>query len=373
MKIAAIKSNDLSDKRSTLHPETLDKLMALDGVSVFFEMGLFQGMSIDDQDLRDLGLGCLSREDCIKNADLLILQSGITEDEINLIKPGSTVIGMISPFANKDMIAKLASANVNVVSMEFIPRITRAQKMDVLSSQANLAGYVAVIEAAKHLKMALPMMMTAAGTLKPAKVFVIGVGVAGLQAIATAKRLGARVEAFDTRDVVEEQVKSLGAKFVKIDLGNTGETDQGYAKELTQEQIQKQKDLQSKVCERSDVVITTAQLFGKPAPKLVDTATINKMKPGSVIVDMAVESGGNVEGSKLDECIEINGVMVIGLSNLSSQVASHASFALSNNIINWITEFYDTEKHELNFDFEDEIISSSVLVHNGKFDSTRIS
>ena len=372
MKIAAIKSNDLSDRRSTLHPETLDKLTALEGVSISFEMDLCQGMSINDQDLRDLGLECLSREDCIKNADLLIVQSGITEDEINLMKPGSTVIGMISPFANKDMLVKLASANVNVVSMEFIPRITRAQKMDVLSSQANLAGYVAVIEAAKHLKMALPMMMTAAGTLKPAKVFVIGVGVAGLQAIATAKRLGARVEAFDTRDVVEEQVKSLGAKFVKIDLGDTGETDQGYAKELTQEQIQKQKDLQSKVCERSDVVITTAQLFGKPAPKLVDTATIHKMKPGSVIVDMAVESGGNVEGSKVDECVEINGVMVIGQSNLSSQVASHASFALSNNIINWITEFYDAEKHELNFDFEDEIISSSVLVHNGKFDSTRI-
>ena len=372
MKIAAIKSNDLSDRRSTLHPETLDKLTALEGVSVSFEKDLCQGMSIGDQDLRDLGLECLSREDCIKNADLLIVQSGITEDEINLMKPGSTVIGMISPFANKDMLVKLASANVNVVSMEFIPRITRAQKMDVLSSQANLAGYVAVIEAAKHLKMALPMMMTAAGTLKPAKVFVIGVGVAGLQAIATAKRLGARVEAFDTRDVVEEQVKSLGAKFVKIDLGDTGETDQGYAKELTQEQIQKQKDLQSKVCERSDVVITTAQLFGKPAPKLVDTATIHKMKPGSVIVDMAVESGGNVEGSIVDECVEINGVMVIGQSNLSSQVASHASFALSNNIINWITEFYDAEKHALNFDFEDEIISSSVLVHNGKFDSRRI-
>ena len=372
MKIAAIKSKDLSDSRSTLHPETLDKLTALEGVSVSFETGLCKGMSIDDQDLRDLGLECLTREDCIKNADLLIVQSGIAEDEINLMKPGSTVIGMISPFNNKAMLAKLASANVNVVSMEFIPRITRAQKMDVLSSQANLAGYVAVIEAAKHLKMALPMMMTAAGTLKPAKVFVIGVGVAGLQAIATAKRLGARVEAFDTRDVVEEQVKSLGAKFIKIDLGDTGETDQGYAKELTQEQIQKQKDLQSKVCERSDVVITTAQLFGKPAPKLVDTATIHKMKPGSVIVDMAVESGGNVEGSKVDECVEINGVMVIGQSNLSSQVASHASFALSNNIINWITEFYDAEKHELNFDFEDEIISSSVLVHNGKFDSTRI-
>ena len=183
--------------------------------------------------------------------------------------------------------------------MEFIPRITRAQKMDVLSSQANLAGYVAVIEAAKHLSTALPMMMTAAGTLKPAKVFVIGVGVAGLQAIATAKRLGARVEAFDTRDVVEEQVKSLGAKFVKIDLGETGETDQGYAKELTDEQINKQKEFSQKCVRQSDIVITTAQLFGRPAPLLIDNKTIDKMKPGSVIFDMAVEQVAMSKGLKL--------------------------------------------------------------------------
>ena len=174
-----------------------------------------------------------------------------------------------SLFSNQELINTCAEKNINLVSMEFIPRITRAQKMDVLSSQANLAGYAAVIESAKHLSTALPMMMTAAGTLKPARVFVIGVGVAGLQAIATAKRLGARVEAFDTRDVVEEQVNSLGAKFVKIDLGETGQTDQGYANELTPEQIQKQKDLQSDVCARSDIVITTAQLFGRPAPQLI--------------------------------------------------------------------------------------------------------
>ena len=205
-------------------------------------------------------------------------------------------------------------------------------------------------------------MMTAAGTLKPAKVFVIGVGVAGLQAIATAKRLGARVEAFDTRDVVEEQVKSLGAKFVKIDLGETGETDQGYAKELTEEQIAKQKELQSKVCERSDIVITTAQLFGRPAPKLIDQSTISKMKPGSVILDMAVESGGNVEGSVVDQIVENNGVKIVGISNLASRVAGHASVALSNNIINLITEFFDKESVSINLDFEDEIIKSSVLV-----------
>jgi len=206
-------------------------------------------------------------------------------------------------------------------------------------------------------------MVTAAGTLKPAGVVVIGVGVAGMQAIATAKRLGARVEAFDTRDVVEEQVNSLGAKFVKIDLGETGQTDQGYAKELTPEQVQKQKDLQSDVCARSDIVITTAQLFGRPAPQLIDNKTIDKMKPGSVIFDMAVESGGNVEGSVADEVIVRNGVKIIGISNLASSVSNHASLALSNNYIHWIKDFYDKDKASINFNFNDEIIKSSVLVY----------
>jgi NAD(P) transhydrogenase subunit alpha len=291
--------------------------------------------------------------------------------ELELIKNGSTILGMVNPFSNEKLINECSRLNINLVSMEFIPRITRAQKMDVLSSQANLAGYVAVLESAKHLSTALPMMMTAAGTLKPAKVFIIGVGVAGLQAIATAKRLGARVEAFDTRDVVEEQVNSLGAKFVKIDLGKTGETDQGYAKELTEEQINKQKELQSKVCERSDIVITTAQLFGRPAPLLIDNKTIDRMMPGSVIFDMAVESGGNVEGSEVDKVVERNGVKIIGISNLASRVSNHASLALSNNYNNWIIDFYDSENSNINFDFDDEIIQSSVLVFNGEIKNER--
>ena len=210
------------------------------------------------------------------------------------------------------------------------------------------------------------MMMTAAGTLRPAAVFVIGVGVAGLQAIATAKRLGAKVEAFDTRPVVEEQVKSLGAKFVKIDLGDTGQTDQGYAKELTEEQIKKQKEVQSDVCAKSDIVITTAQIFGKPAPKIIDIDTIKRMKPGSVIFDMAVESGGNVEGSRRDSIEIIDGVKIIGYSNLPSFVANHASFALSNNLVNYVTDFYDQENKSMNLDMEDEIIQSAVLVKDGK-------
>ena len=298
MIISALKSSVDTDSRSPIHIDTISTLLNL-GADVFFEENIGIGINVSDKIFEQSGLKKFSREECLKKGDLIITNQPLEDDELKLIKPNSTILGMINPFSNQALIESCSNLKINLVSMEFIPRITRAQKMDVLSSQANLAGYVAVIESAKHLSTALPMMMTAAGTLKPAKVFVIGVGVAGLQAIATAKRLGARVEAFDTRDVVEEQVNSLGAKFVKIDLGETGETDQGYAKELTEEQITKQKELQSKVCERSDIVITTAQLFGRPAPLLVDNKTIDRMMPGSVIFDMAVESGGNVEGSEV--------------------------------------------------------------------------
>ena len=371
MIIAALKSPDATDLRSVIHPETLSKLIELEGTSMMFESGIGKGINVSDEALKTLGLTCSSRDECLNKGNVIITPSPLTSSETSQIQPGASVIGMLNPFYAQDELKAMAAAKLNAVSMEFIPRITRAQKMDVLSSQANLAGYAAVLEAAQHLNSALPMMMTAAGTLKPARVFVIGVGVAGLQAIATAKRLGARVEAFDTRDVVEEQVKSLGAKFVKIDLGETGQTDQGYAKELTEEQIAKQKELQSLVCARSDIVITTAQIFGRPAPRIIDEATIKLMKPGSVILDMAVETGGNVEGSAVDEVIDINGVKVVGVSNLSSRVSNHASFALSNNIINWITDFYDPESGALNFDFEDEVIQSSVLVFGGEIKNER--
>ena len=242
MIISALKSSDNLDNRSPIHPDTISALIKLEA-NVCFESGIGDGIFTSDDVFHKLGLKSQSREDCIKNSDLLISNQPLTNDEVLLMKPGSTLLGMVNPFSNQELINTCARHQINLASMEFIPRITRAQKMDVLSSQANLAGYVSVLESASLLSTALPMMMTAAGTLKPARVFVIGVGVAGLQAIATAKRLGARVEAFDTRDVVEEQVNSLGAKFVKIDLGETGQTDQGYAKELTPEQIQKQKDL----------------------------------------------------------------------------------------------------------------------------------
>jgi NAD(P) transhydrogenase subunit alpha len=368
--ISALKSNDSRDLRSPIHLDTISALTSLE-VDVFFESDIGIGTFTSNKDFLDKGLKQATRSECIQKSDMLISLQPLKEDEVKSMKKGATLLGMVNPFSNQALIELCAEQMINLVSMEFIPRITRAQKMDVLSSQANLAGYAAVVESANNLSNALPMMMTAAGTLKPAKVFVIGVGVAGLQAIATAKRLGARVEAFDTRDVVEEQVKSLGAKFVKIDLGETGQTDQGYAKELSPEQIEKQKELQSLVCERSDIVITTAQLFGRPAPRIIDKKTIEKMKPGSVIFDMAVESGGNVEGSVADELIVHNGVKILGISNLASKVSGHASLALSNNFNHWICDFYDSENKVINFDFEDEIIQSSVLVYKGKIMNER--
>ncbi len=372
MIISALKSTDPKDKRSPIHPDTISSLLGLKS-EVWFEKMIANNINIADEIFVERGAKKFSREECLKNGDLIITNQPLLENELKIVKSGATILGTVNPFNNQSFINLCSELNINLVSMEFIPRITRAQKMDVLSSQANLAGYVAVIESTRYINSALPMMMTAAGTLKPARVFVIGVGVAGLQAIATAKRLGARVEAFDTREAVEEQVNSLGAKFVKIDLGETGETEQGYAKELTKEQINKQKELQAKVCERSDIVITTAQLFGKPAPKIIDNTIIDGMAPGSVIFDMAVESGGNVEGSRVDEVVERNGVKIIGMSNISSHVGNHASFALSNNYNNWIQDFYDQETNKINFNFDDEIINSSVLVFNRKIRNERFS
>jgi NAD(P) transhydrogenase subunit alpha len=238
--------------------------------------------------------------------------------------------------------------------------------MDVLSSQANLGGYMAVIIGAEQLDKILPMMTTPAGTIKPSKVFIIGVGVAGLQAIATARRLGARVEAFDTRPVVEEQVKSLGAKFVKVDLGEMGQTKDGYAVQLTPEQMQKQKEGMAKACAQADIVITTAQLFGRPAPRIVDRGMIAQMQPGSVIVDMAVETGGNVEGSELDKVVEIEGVKVVGLGNLPGQVASSASQVYSANLGNFVDHFWDKEEKKFNLNLEDDLIKGAMITHDGE-------
>ena len=282
------------------------------------------------------------------------------------MRPGAVHVSFLDPFKETELVEKMLERRISGVSLEMLPRTTVAQKMDVLSSQANLAGYVSVILAAERLDKILPMMTTPAGTIKPARFFIIGAGVAGLQAIATARRLGARVEAFDTRPVVEEQVKSLGARFLKIDLGETGQTKDGYAKALTPEQLEKQKQGMAKACAQSDVVITTAQLFGRPAPRIIDRPMIEGMQPGSVIVDMAVESGGNVEGSVVDQVVEIGGVSVIGFANLPGRVALTASQMYSANMGNFIEHFWDKEAKTFALDLDNELIQGCLLTHQGE-------
>ena len=317
--------------------------------------------------IEENSINIVSREEGLKSANIICNLNKLSFDDIAKINPDTLAISFLDPFNEKQLIEEFRKKSISSISMELIPRTTRAQKMDALSSQANLAGYSAVIIASNLLEKALPMMMTAAGTISPSKVFVVGVGVAGLQAIATAKRLGARVEAFDTRPVVEDQVKSLGARFIKIDLGETEETNQGYAKALTEEQIKKQQEGMKKVCANSDIVITTAQVFGRPAPKIITSEMVQAMQPGSVIVDMAVSSGGNVEGSQMGEIIDIKGVKIIGNSNLPGEVPTHSSQVYANNIYNLIDEFWDEETSTFKYDLNDEILANCLVTHQGNY------
>jgi len=286
--------------------------------------------------------------------------------DIDAYKHGAISISFLDPFNERGLIKAMAGKDVIGISMEMVPRTTRSQKMDALSSQANLAGYVMVLKAASALDRILPMMMTPAGTLKPAKVFVIGAGVAGLQAIATAKRLGAKVTAFDTRSVVAEQVQSVGAKFLHIDLGETGQTKDGYAVQLTPEQMEKQKQGQKAEIADSDIVITTAQLFGRKPPVIVAADAVAAMKPGSVIVDMAAESGGNVEGSKPGEVVITDGgVRIIGTGNWANEVPRDASQMYAANVFNLIDEFWDAEAKRMTMDFDNDL-SGCAITHAGK-------
>ena len=316
MRIGVPKETQAGERRAALVPLAVKKLVGL-GLDVTVESGLGIAAGFSDANYSDAG-ATIAADAAAAVADAGVVLRVRKPDAAALaqLPAGAVHISFLDPFNERELIESLRAGNVTAISMEMIPRTTRAQKMDALSSQANLAGYVMVIQAAYHCPKIFPMMMTPAGTIAPGRVFVIGAGVAGLQAIATAKRLGARVEAFDTRPVVAEQVQSLGAKFVDIDLGETGQTEQGYARELTPEQLELQRQGQARVIAQSDVVITTAQLFGRPAPRIVSREMVEAMQPGSVVVDMAVDSGGNVEGSRPDEVVDINGVKVLGISNL---------------------------------------------------------
>jgi NAD(P) transhydrogenase subunit alpha len=364
MKIAIPKEKFENEQRVPMIPDDVDKLIKK-GAEIVIESGMGKGSGYDDKEYTKVGAKVAAdRKIMLSQADIVLRLRKPPEEEIPLLKKDTIHISYLDPFNEKEIIEKFKAAGVSAVSMEMIPRTTRAQKMDALSSQASLAGYVAVVEAMKQLDKVFPMMMTPAGTIQPARVFIIGAGVAGLQAIATAKRMGAKVEAFDTRPVVEEQVQSLGAKFVKVDLGESGQTKDGYAKALTDEQIKKQREVMTKHCSMADVVITTAKLFGRKAPVIITGNMIQNMKKGSVIVDLAVDTGGNVEGSRLNETVNLDGVFVIGLENYPGQVPVHASQMYSSNLRNFIEEFWDDETKTFKLDLEDELIRGCLITHN---------
>jgi len=354
------------ETRVSLTLETAKKFLDK-GLNISIEKSFAEHLGSSDKEFEDLGVKTLDRDEGFASAEIVCSVRNLSEDKLDKVNQSTLLVSFLDPFNEKSLVRKIKEKNISAISMELVPRITRAQKMDALSSQANLAGYSAVIIASQELQKALPMMMTAAGTISPSKVFVIGVGVAGLQAIATAKRLGAKVEAFDTRPVVEEQVKSLGARFVKIDIGETGETEQGYAKELTPEQIEMQREGMKKVCASSDIVITTAQVFGRPAPTLVTSEMVSAMSQGSVIVDMAVGTGGNVEGSIPNETIDLNGVKIVGNTNLPGELPYHSSQVYSSNIFNLIDEFWNEEEKQLSLDITDEILSICLVSHEKEY------
>jgi len=366
MKISVPKETHPGEARAPLTPDGAAKLVKL-GAQVEVEAGLGLAAGFADEAYTRAGATISTdRKALVSSGDLVLRLRKPPVDEIAWLKPNSVHASFLDPFNEKELIQKFAERGISSISMELIPRTTRAQKMDVLSSQANLGGYEAVILAARYSNKIFPMMTTAAGTILPAKVFIIGVGVAGLQAIATAKRLGAKVTAYDTRPVVEEQVKSLGAQFFKIDLGETGQTKDGYAKALTEEQVQKQRDAMKKTCGDSDVVITAAQVFGRRAPILVTADMLNAMKPGSVVVDLAVETGGNVEGVAYDQVIDRNGVKIVGIANLPARVPLHASQVYAANLVSLVEEFWDKQNKNFVLKLDDEIIKGCLVTHGGK-------
>ncbi|MDA0576607.1 MAG: NAD(P) transhydrogenase subunit alpha, partial [Verrucomicrobia bacterium] len=337
------------------------------GLEVACEAGLGAAIHAADEVYRKAGVTVSSdRSAALASADIIARLRPPDDADAQMLPAAVIHISHLDPFNRGPLIKALAAQKVSAICMELIPRSTLAQKMDALSSQASLGGYAAVMLAAQRLPKIFPMMMTPAGTIAPARVFIIGAGVAGLQAIATAKRLGARVEAFDTRPVVKEQVQSLGARFVEVDLGDTGQTKDGYAKALTDEQLALQRAAMAKHCASADVVITTAQVFGKRAPRIITAEMLKGMQPGSVVVDMAVETGGNVEGSKLNEDVDIGGVCVMGPANLPGCVPAAASQVYATNVANLIEHFWDAQTKSLRLNLDDAIMRGCLVTHDGR-------
>lgn len=368
MKIAIAKETVANEKRVAASPETVKKFIGL-GAEVLVVKGAGENASITDKAFEVAGAKIVNEDEAMKDADVVLRVRHASEEEVKKMKKGAVMIGMLSPYNNKELLKTYAEAGIYSMTMEFVPRITRAQTMDVLSSQANLAGYRAVLEAVNEYGHAFPMFMTAAGTIPPAKVFIMGVGVAGLQAIATAKRLGAQVFATDVRLAAKEQAQSLGATFVMVENEETkaAETSGGYAKEMSEDYKKQQAALIADTIKKQDVVITTALIPGRAAPVLVTDEMIALMKPGSVIVDMAVEQGGNVTASKLNEVVVTkNGVKVIGYENLPSRIADDSSALYARNLLSFLSPFIDKETKSLKINEEDEVIKATTITKDGK-------
>ena len=367
MKIAVLKESEEGERRVAASAETAKKYVAL-GASVAVEAGAGAGASIADADYEAAGAAVGSRAEALKDADIILAVQGPELGSLAGAKQGALLVGALNPFGRRERIEAYAAAGLEALAMEWMPRITRAQSMDVLSSQANLAGYKAVLDAASEYGRGFPMMMTAAGTVAAARVFVMGVGVAGLQAIATARRLGAIVSATDVRAATREQIESLGAKavFVESVAGIEGEGKGGYATEMSDEYKAAQADLVSSHIAKQDIVITTALIPGRPAPRLISDAQVATMRPGSVIVDLAVEQGGNVEGAKAGEIVERHGVRIVGHRNVPSRLAADASALYARNLYNFLSAFWDGEAKAPVLPDEDEIVQGVRLTRGGK-------
>ena len=361
MKIASILENQKIEKRIAITPEIAKKYISL-GFEVSLSENYGKHLGIKDEEYKNLGVSTLNDEkEIIINADIIVQLGLLSDDKNSLLKENQTFIGVLNPYDNKKKIDDLVKKNINTFSLELLPRITRAQSMDILSSQANLAGYKAVVESFANFEKAIPMMMTAAGTIPAAKVLVVGAGVAGLQAIATAKRMGAIVFATDVRIASKEQVESLGGKFLTVEGAENLETKGGYAKEASDDFKKKQEELLFETLKKIDIVVCTALIPGKKAPIIIKEDMIHNMKVGSIIYDLAAIQGGNTAYTKVDEIVDKNGVKIMGESNILNRLPTSASNLYAKNVFNFVSNLYDKENKKININLEDEIIEKTLI------------
>ena len=361
MKIVSILENQIIEKRIAITPEIAKKYISL-GLEVYLPENYGSHLGIKNEEYKQLGVSILKDEkEIISSADIIVQLSLLDDIKNSLLKENQTFVGVLNPYDNKDKIDNLIKKNINIFSLELLPRITRAQSMDILSSQANLAGYKAVVESFAHFEEVIPMMMTAAGTIPAAKVLVVGAGVAGLQAVATAKRMGAIVFATDVRMASKEQVESLGAKFLTVEGVENLETEGGYAKEASDDFKKKQEQLLSDTLKKIDIVICTALIPGKKAPIIINDAMLDNLQSGSIIYDLAAIQGGNTSASEVNKIIDRKGVKIMGDSNILNKLPVSASNLYAKNVFNFVSNLYDKENNKININLDDEIIEKTLI------------